>query len=145
MNSFSFRPDRTFRLRGAAVAASLTGLALVSACTGAAQPSASVAANNATSAPTAVTTTVSSSSPVSAPASAAAAAAKVNANTASQDEVAAALAANGVPNASRWAVEVVEYRPYSTDDPSLAKLRQNLAKYNPAAGVTDQIVASLSL
>jgi hypothetical protein len=144
MHSFRFRTDPMFRLRGAAVAASLAGVALVSACTGAAQPSGSVAASNPTVAPTAVTTTASSSSPVAAAASPVAAA-KVNANTASQDEVAAALAANGVPNASRWAVEVVEYRPYPTDDPSLAKLRQNLVKYNPAPGVTDEIVASLSL
>jgi len=145
MKVFRFRPDPIFRLRGAAVAASFAGLTLVSACTGAAQPSGSVGASSATIAPTAVTTAASSSSPVAAPPSPAAAAAKVNANTASQDEVAAALAANGVPNATRWAVEVVEYRPYPTDDPSLAKLRQNLAKYNPAPGVTDEIVASLSV
>lgn len=70
---------------------------------------------------------------------------KANANTASENQVAQALQANGVPNATRWAREVVEYRPYPTDDPTLAKLRQNLAKYNPAPGVVDQIVASLSL
>jgi hypothetical protein len=70
---------------------------------------------------------------------------KVNANTASQAEIAQALTANGVPNGARWAGEVVEYRPYPTDDPTFAKLRQNLAKYNPAPGVVDQIVASLTL
>jgi len=70
---------------------------------------------------------------------------KVNANTASQAEIAQALTSNGVPNGARWAGEVVEYRPYPTDDPTLAKLRQNLAKYNPGPGVVDQIVASLSL
>jgi hypothetical protein len=70
---------------------------------------------------------------------------KVNANTASQDDVQRALETNGVPSASRWAREVVEYRPYPTDDPSFAKLRQELAKYNPAPDVVDEIVASLSL
>jgi len=34
-------------------------------------------------------------------------------------------------------------RPYPSDDPTFAKLRQNLAKYNPAPGVVDQIVATL--
>jgi hypothetical protein len=50
-----------------------------------------------------------------------------------------------VPNAARWAREVVEYRPYPTDDPTFAKLRQNLAKYNPPAGVVDQIISVLTL
>jgi hypothetical protein len=71
--------------------------------------------------------------------------AKVNANTASQGEITQALAAAGVPNAARWAREVVEYRPYPTDDPTFAKLRQNLAKYNPPAGVVDQIISVLTL
>lgn len=48
-------------------------------------------------------------------------------------------------NASRWAVEVVEYRPYPTNAPNMAKLRQSPTRYNPAPGVVDQIVASLSL
>ncbi len=70
---------------------------------------------------------------------------KANANTASQSEVQAALAAAGVPSAAQWAREVVEYRPYPTNDPTLAKLRQNLVKYNPGPGVVDQIVSALSL
>lgn len=53
--------------------------------------------------------------------------------------------AAGIPNAARWAREVEEYRPYPTDDPTFAKLRRELAKYNPAPGVVDQIIATLSL
>ncbi|MFN8633319.1 MAG: hypothetical protein U0893_05640 [Chloroflexota bacterium] len=60
-------------------------------------------------------------------------------------EIQAALEANGVPNAARWAREVDEYRPYPTDDPGFAKLRRELAKYNPAPDVVEKIVASLSL
>src|SRR4051812_25990230 len=56
---------------------------------------------------------------------------KVSANTASEDEIATALKNAGVSNPERWAEEVVEYRPYPTDDPNLTKLRTNLAKYNP--------------
>src|SRR5262245_27604376 len=48
---------------------------------------------------------------------------KVSANTASDSEIEAALAAAGVSNAGRWAHEVVEYRPYPSDDPNLQKLR----------------------
>jgi DNA uptake protein ComE-like DNA-binding protein len=70
---------------------------------------------------------------------------KANANTASKAEITAALTAAGVASADRWAGEVVEYRPYATNDPTFAKLRQNLVKYNPAAGVVDQIVSALSL
>ncbi len=72
-------------------------------------------------------------------------AAKVSANNASNAELIAAFTAAGIPNPSSWAREVQEYRPYATNDPNLAKLRQNLAKYNPAAGVVDKIVATLSL
>jgi ABC-type Fe3+-hydroxamate transport system substrate-binding protein len=69
----------------------------------------------------------------------------VDANTASVAEITAALTANGVDNAARWAREVEEYRPYPTDDPTFAKLRDELSKYNPSAETVDQIVASLTL
>jgi hypothetical protein len=69
---------------------------------------------------------------------------KVSANTASEDEIAAALARAGVSNPERWAEEVVEYRPYPADDPNLSKLRENLAKYNPGQETTDKIVSALT-
>ncbi len=68
---------------------------------------------------------------------------KVSANDASTEEIAAALEAAGVTNATRWAREIAEYRPYPADDPRFAKLRDELAKYNPADGVVDLIVATL--
>ena len=70
---------------------------------------------------------------------------KVNANTATQAELQAAFTAAGITNAGRWAVEVVEYRPYPTDDPTFAKLRGELAKYNPGQATVDQIIATLTL
>lgn len=70
---------------------------------------------------------------------------KVNANTASQSQISAALDAAGVQNPSRWAAEVVEYRPYPTSDPTFAKLRQNLAKYNPGPDTVERIISALSL
>jgi len=69
---------------------------------------------------------------------------KVSANTASEDEIAQALTTAGVSNPARWAEEVVEYRPYPTDDPDLTKLRKNLAKYNPGQETTDKIVSALT-
>ena len=71
-------------------------------------------------------------------------ASKVSANAASEDEIAAALESAGVSNPERWAEEVVEYRPYPADDPNLAKLRENLAKYNPGQETTDKIVSALA-
>jgi hypothetical protein len=68
---------------------------------------------------------------------------KVSANTASQDAIASALKVAGVPSPNRWAAEVVEYRPYAISDLGLAKLRENLAKYNPAQKTVDQIVSVL--
>lgn len=80
-----------------------------------------------------------------APATIATAAQKVNANTASKAELTAAFQAAVIPSPDRWAQEVTEYRPYPTDDPTFARLRSNLAKYNPAPGVVDRIIAALSL
>ena len=71
-------------------------------------------------------------------------AAKVSANTASEGDIEAALAAGGVSNPARWAEEVVEYRPYPADDPNLTKLRENLAKYNPGPETVDKIVLALT-
>ncbi|MGH3765654.1 MAG: hypothetical protein ACRDS0_09805 [Pseudonocardiaceae bacterium] len=68
---------------------------------------------------------------------------KVSANTASEDAIAAALKAAGVASPKRWAAEVVEYRPYAADDLGLTKLRENLLKYNPAAGTLNQILSTL--
>jgi hypothetical protein len=99
-----------------------------------------------TTAGTSPTTTAGAIPLLTAPTTAApATATKANANTASQAEIQTALEAAGVPNASRWAVEVVEYRPYSSSDPNLPKLRQNLAKYNPGTDVVDKIVSALSV
>lgn len=70
---------------------------------------------------------------------------QVSANNATVAEMTAAFEQNGIANAQRWAREVEEYRPYDESDPTMASLRQELAKYNPAAGVVDDIVASLTL
>ncbi len=68
----------------------------------------------------------------------------VNANTATESDIAAVLTSNGVPSAARWAKEIVEYRPYPADDANWTRLRDNLAKYNPDPAVLDKIVASLT-
>ncbi|MGZ5394887.1 MAG: hypothetical protein ACXWEI_05280 [Mycobacterium sp.] len=70
--------------------------------------------------------------------------AKVSANTASKEQIEAALRDAGVSNPARWAEEVLEYRPYPSDDPNLTKLRDNLAKYNPGQQTIDKIVSALS-
>ena len=68
---------------------------------------------------------------------------KVSANTASEEEVTAALVAAGASCPGRWAEEVVEYRPYPTDDPGLTKLRDNSAEYNSGQKTVDKIVSVL--
>ncbi len=70
---------------------------------------------------------------------------QVNANTATVEELTAAFEKNGISSADRWAHEVEEYRPYPTDDPTFAKLKQELSKYNPSADTLALIIASLSL
>ena len=70
---------------------------------------------------------------------------KLSANNASRSELAAAFEAEGISNASKWAREVEEYRPYDEDDTDYSKLRGELAKYNPAPGVVDSIIELLEL
>jgi recombination DNA repair RAD52 pathway protein len=138
----------TTRLSALAIAGILT----LAACGGGdSNPTATPAAQASTTvvgstvASTAATTSTTATGAPTTTAAAAPAAAKVPANTATRAELTAAFDAAGISNAARWAMEVEEYRPYPTNDPTFAKLRQNLAKYNPGPGVVDGIVATLSL
>jgi hypothetical protein len=70
-------------------------------------------------------------------------AAKVSANSASEDELVTALRAAGVSSPERWAEEIIEYRPYASDDVNLTKLQQNLAKYNPGQQTLEKILSAL--
>ncbi|HEU5318915.1 MAG TPA: hypothetical protein VFX49_22575, partial [Chloroflexota bacterium] len=98
-------------------------------------------------APTVAAVTPVQAAPTAAAAAvgAAAAAVKVSANRASRAELQRAFEAAGIPNAVRMAVEVEEYRPYPTNDPNMAKLRQELSKYNIPTNVVSQIIATLTL
>jgi hypothetical protein len=69
--------------------------------------------------------------------------AKVSANDATYDDLVAALEAAGVSAADRWADEIMEYRPYDTSDPTLAKLQDELAKYDPSAETVAGILSVL--
>ena len=137
---------------GAAGALVLGGL-LLSGATLAQSPSAAPAASPATSvdpcasivpvaspaasvAPVAVASPAASVVPAASPVAtvdpcATPAVTKVSANTATTDELIAALTAAGVARADRWAREIEEYRPYDTSDPTLQHLQDELAKYNP--------------
>ncbi len=123
-------PAATATARASTATAQLTTTVPAPASTGTPKAAATAAATTATTAATA-------------PASTASAVKKVNANTATRAEIQAALEAAGVPNASNWSREVVEYRPYATTDTNWTKLRGELAKYNPAPGVVDQIISAL--
>ena len=101
-------------------------------------------ASNAT-ATAKVTTVAPTATGATAAATASSTAAKASANNATAAQLQAAFEAGGVPNASRWVVEVQEYRPYPVDDPTFAKLKSNLAKYNPSADTLSRILAALSL
>ncbi len=119
----------------ALIAAALT----LAACGGAA----ATPGSNATA-----TSTIAAATPASAITAAvttAATSTRASANNATAAQLQAAFEAAGVPNASRWVIEVQEYRPYPADDPTFAKLKSNLAKYNPSADTLSRILAALSL
>jgi len=115
----------------------VAALLVVGACT---SGSAATPSTTATSTPAGSVAPASSTAPDP---SSATAVGKVSANTASQSEIAAALAAAGVPNADRWAREVTEYRPYPANDPTLQVLQDNLAKYNPDPATLAGILSAL--
>jgi hypothetical protein len=123
----------------ALIAAGLT----LAACGGAANTDAPGATADATAIATIATATSASTS--TALATTAATTAKASANNATAAQLQAAFEAGGVLNASRWVIEVQEYRPYPVDDPTFAKLKSNLAKYNPSADTLSRILAALSL
>ena len=121
---------------GAALLVALIPL-ILGACGGAAGPTLT-----STTAPIATAQQAVASPATTAPASATTT--MVSANAATNAELIAAFTAAGIPNPGSWAREVMEYRPYPASDPSFAKLRNELVKYNPPAGVVDKIVATLT-
>ncbi len=70
---------------------------------------------------------------------------KLSANHPTKAELEAGYAEAGISNPPKWAREVDECRPYPEDDPGFAKLRRELTKYDPAAGVVNSIVELLTL
>jgi hypothetical protein len=131
-----------------AAAAGIAALVLLGGCSQSkdSATTASPVANPPSTAASATTAPAPGATPTTAaPSTTVAATAKASVNNASRAELQAAFEAAGIPSAAQWAREVEEYRPYPTDDPDLAKLRGELAKYNPGPGVVDQIVAALTL
>jgi hypothetical protein len=94
--------------------------------------------------PPPATSGAASSTPPTATATVGMTAGKVSANTATSDELVAALQAAGVSSADRWAREVMEYRPYDTSDATLQHLQDNLAKYNPDPATLAAILSALT-
>ena len=120
----------------------IAGTLALAACGGAAN---APAANTQPGSPTTAAATATHGATSTVAAAASATATKASANNATAAQLLAAFEAGGVPNASRWVREVEEYRPYPADDPSFAKLKSNLAKYNPSADTLSRILAALSL
>lgn len=113
----------------------------VAACSGGGESTSTPAASGtAQSAPAASVSAAAASDP----STGATDTARVNANTASVDELQAAFEAAGISNADRWAREVAEYRPYPAD-PTWAQLRQELSKYNIAPDVLEKIIGLLEV
>jgi hypothetical protein len=127
---------RTLSIPTAAIVLALT----LTACSGGAGGTASTATGPVGATVSAAPTAAES---VGVGASPATTAVKVSANTASETEIASALEAAGVLNATRWAREVTEYRPYPLDDPTLQHLQDNLAKYNPDPATLAEILSAL--
>ena len=132
----------SLHLLGAGVA--LAATLLLAACGGATGSGSAAAPAGSSAAASTSVPTAPARGGAAAPAPAGAAV-KVSANRAPRAELQRAFEAAGIPNAARLAVEVEEYRPYPTDDPGMAKLRRELAKYNIAPSVVDQVIATLTL
>ncbi len=69
---------------------------------------------------------------------------KVDPNTASADEITAALEKAGVSNAAKWAKEIEEYKPYQADTMA-DKLKSQLGKYGADAQTVQKIISVLQV
>lgn len=118
-----FQPARQTAARVARGVATVALVVAIAACSSSASTPPTASATPAENASAATSATAVPSIPTTT--------GKVSANTATSDELVAALTAAGIPNADRWAREVMEYRPYDTSDATLQRLQDNLAKYNP--------------
>ena len=136
---------RVMRMIQMRLTSALLLMTFVVACGAGATSSATATAAATSSAVSTAVATTAATSTAAASATPATTVAKVSANNATNAQLTAAFTAAGIPNPSAWAREVQEYRPYDASDANMTKLRQNLAKYNPAPGVVDKIVATLSL
>ncbi len=113
----------------------------VAACSGGGGSTSSPAATgSAQTAPAASASTAATADPTTGSTDTA----RVNANTASVEELQVAFEAAGISKADRWAREVAEYRPYPAD-PTWAQLRQELSKYNIAPDVLEKIIGLLEV
>jgi hypothetical protein len=133
----SSRQSRRAGLAGMTVLASMA----LAACSGTTPGSTATLTAATTTSAAAATGSPAASVAV---ASASPAGGTVSANTATEDELVAALQAGGVANAERWAREVMEYRPYDPADPTLGHLQDELAKYNPDPATLAAILSVLA-
>lgn len=118
--------------------------ASVDPCAAVASPAASPAASLAVVVESPAASTAPVVDPCASPvASAAPAVVRVSANTATTDELIAAMESVGVTRADRWAREIEEYRPYDMADPTLRHLQDELSKYNPDPATLAAILSVL--
>jgi len=68
---------------------------------------------------------------------------RISIATASQQDVAAALRANGVDDPEHWAKIVIRSRPYPSGDQMTAKLRQVLTSHHASPDTAHKIVDAL--
>lgn len=125
------------------VALLFAGAAALAACSGGTPSTTPASATSSPTNPVTEATAEATSATVEATASTAATTGAVSANTATTEELIAALEAAGVPNADRWAGEIEEYRPYDVADPTLGRLQDNLAKYDPDPATLAAILSAL--
>ncbi len=115
-----------------------------STTTEAPKAAASAAAASVSAAASSAAASVSSAATAASSSAAAASTEKVNANTASKGDIAAALTKVGVKNADKWANEIEEYRPYTaTTLPT--KLKGELGKYGVDQDTLAKIMSVLTI
>ena len=69
---------------------------------------------------------------------------KLDANTASANQMRAAFAAAGIFGAAEWAAAIEDGRPYPADDASWSKLRSVLTKAGAPSASIEQIITLLT-
>jgi ABC-type transport system substrate-binding protein len=137
-------PAKYDRMKTTPVLLTSISFVLMAALTGCSSPGGGSPATATSTASSTSSTTSSTSPSVTSTAATGTSVQTVDPNTATADEVTAALRSAGVDNPEKWAHEVKEYAPYTAENLQ-PKLTEELGKYDISQDQLRRVLGSLKV